>query len=248
MNCGYFSIEAIGSPYNYFYDGEWYYERARGLSGLSGIDGFLKKIGKKLKKVAKKRLKVIKKVAKKTAKIAKKGAKLGVKALKKVGKATVKFIHKALPVVNTALAFIPGVGWAVAAALTVAEMGMNYAKKKYDQKKARELAKKLNQKKTVPVTPAKPVTPVSAAPRKVKVNPVLKVNKPVASSASRKVTRIQPVDEVNSQPAKRTVQYLTVADLMKIQTAVQRQTVSPEYVAALANKEVYGSLSQILRS
>jgi hypothetical protein len=248
MNCGYFSIEAIGSPYNYFYDGEWYYERAKGLSGLSGIDGFLRKIGKKLKKVAKKGLKVVKKVAKKTAKIVKKGAKLYVKALKTVGKATVKFIHKALPVVNTALAFFPGVGWAVSAALTVAEMGMNYAKKKYDQKKARELAKKLNQKKTLPVTPAKPVTPANAGSRKVKVNPVLKVNKPAASSAPMQAARVQPVDEVYSQPEKRRAQYLTVADLMKIQTAVQRQTVSPEYVAALANKEVYGSLSQILRS
>lgn len=224
MNYGYFSIEAIGSPYDYFFDGDSYYERATGLSGLRGIDGFLKKIGKKIKKVHKKAVKTVKKVHKKV-----------VKVTKKVAKGAIKVIQKALPIVNTALSFVPGIGWAVSAALTVAEMGLTAAKKSYDKKKAREQAKKLNAMTTQPVSPANKVNKVTTT-----------VKQPLTNGRAVKLTK---VERVNAQPIpQEPIEYLTVNDLMKIQTAVQRNVITPDKVAALTHNQVNESLLQILRS
>lgn len=224
MNHGYFSIEAIGSPYNYFFDGLYYYERAKGLAGLKGIDGFLKRIGKKIKKVTKKAVKTVKKVTKKA-----------VKVTKKVAKGAIKVIQKALPIVNTALAFVPGVGWAVSAALSVAEMGLTAAKKSYDRKKAREQAKKLNAMTTQPVSPAK------------KVNKVTTASQPLTNG--NRAVKLTKVERVNAEAIpQKPIEYLTVNDLVKIQRAVQRDVITPDKVAALTQNQVNESLLQILRS
>lgn len=215
MNHAYFAPEAIGSPYNYFFDGTWYYERAYGLGSLGALDGWLKRIGRGLKKAVKKVGNGVKKVAKKVGKV-----------VKKVGKVAVKVIKKALPIVNTALSFIPGVGWAVKAGLTLAEEGLKAVDRAKKRKELRAEAARLNKARTIPVKKANPVMPVN--------NPGENENK------KPKTTIVQPV--AKTQPV------FTTMDYIKIQRAVQKDRVTPDQVAALTRKQVNESLMQILNS
>jgi len=142
----YYSPDAIGSTASLFTDGVNVFERVHQLGNLGALDGWLKKIGRKLGKG-------IKKVARKTFKV-----------VKKVAKVSMKVVKKALPIVNTALTFVPGVGWAAKAALTVAEMGFEA----HDRAKARKHHKKqmaeLNARITKPVKPVRPVQRIDKAP------------------------------------------------------------------------------------
>jgi hypothetical protein len=145
----YFSPEAIGSPYQFFTDGRLYYQRAHGLGNLGKLDGWLRRIGKKIKKVAKKAIKSVGK-----------NLKTVVKVVKKIQKIGFKLIKKALPIINTALTFVPGAGWMVKAALTAAEMGVKAIDKAKKRKKLRQQAAELNRKTTIPAKPAQPLNPV----------------------------------------------------------------------------------------
>nr|WP_321453581.1 hypothetical protein [uncultured Carboxylicivirga sp.] len=155
----YYAPDAIGSLASIFTDGTYVYERVHQMGSLGALDGWLKRIGKKLKKT--------------------------FKVVKTVAKVSMKVVKTALPIVNTALTFVPGVGWAAKAALTVAEEGI----KAIDKAKARKQAKarenlkrkmaELNAKTTKPVKPVKPVrqvqrvnkAPISQTINQVKLTP-----------------------------------------------------------------------------
>jgi hypothetical protein len=163
----YYAPDAVGSLASIFTDGTYVYERVHQLGSLGALDGWLRRIGKKLKRGVKK------------------FAKGAVKVAKKVGKVTMKVVRKALPIINTALTFIPAVGWAAKAVLTAAELGI----KAHDKHKARKMAKakanlkrkmaELNAGTTKPVRPAKPVQRVDKAPISQTINKV-------------KLTRVKP--------------------------------------------------------
>ncbi|WP_075603108.1 hypothetical protein [Saccharicrinis aurantiacus] len=201
----YYAPDAVGSPASVFTDGDYWYERVHQLGSLGALDGWLKRIGKRIKKGIKKVGKGIKKVAKKSFKI-----------LKKVSKVAGKVIRKALPIVNTALTFIPGVGWAAKAALTAVEIGLNAYDKAKARKKAKRvkaMVKKMNAKTTRLAKKAKPVSRVNKAPmtqnKKVSVTPV-------------------------SLPPP---QY-SALDFMKINAVVNRDKVGVDDVIAIVNKQL----------
>jgi hypothetical protein len=234
----YFAPEAIGSPYDYFTDGRYYYQRIQGFGALGGLDGWLKrvfkkakkavrKVGRKVRKVAKKGFRVAKKVAKKGFKLAKKGLKTYGKLMKKTAKTWVKVIHKALPVVNTALSFVPGVGWVAKAALTAAEMGLNAAMRAKKRRAQRKQMAKLNKAKTTLVTK------VNKANRLKAINPV----------AARKTA--VPVQSISQPPVRRAPVY-TMNDFIKINKAVAKDRMSPAQVAAITKHKVDQNLQSIL--
>jgi len=220
----YFSPEAVGSPYVYFTDGRYYYQRVQGLGSLGKLNGWLKRVFKKVKKTVRKVGRGIRKGVKKVGKIAKKGLKTYGKLMKKTAKTWVKVIHKALPVINTALTFVPGVGWAAKAALTAAEIGMNAAMRAKKRRQQRKEMALLNSKKTIPVKKAQKVNPVKA------VKPVSK-----------------PVQPLNSQPVKRAPVY-TIKDFIKINNAVakDKDQLTPAQVAAITKHKVDQNLAAIL--
>ncbi len=142
----YYAPEAVGSLASIFTDGKNWYERVHNIGSLGALDGWLKKIGKRIKKVAKKSWKVV----------------------KKVGRGAVKVLKKVLPIASTVLSFVPGVGWAASAALMAAEMGINAADKAIEKNRKKKLKKKLqkqmkelNSKTTRLAKPATKVTPVN---------------------------------------------------------------------------------------
>lgn len=235
----YFAPEAVGSPYDYFTDGRYYYQRVQGLGSLGALNGWLKrvfkkakkavrKVGRKVRKVAKKGIRVAKKVAKKGFKLAKKGLKTYGKLMKKTAKTWVKVIHKALPVVNTALSFVPGVGWVAKAALTAAEMGLNAAMRAKKKREQRRQMAKLNKAKTTLVTKAQ------------KVNAVKRVSKPAKA-----FNQAMPVQSVSRPPVKRAPVY-TINDFIKINKAVAKDRMTPAQVAAIAKHKVDQNLQTIL--
>jgi len=101
--------------------------------GLAGIDGWFSKITKPFKKV----VKVVKKVHKPLRKVLSKGWRLHKKITAPVRKVVKKYAGVIAPVA----AFIPVVGWAVAAALTVVAI----KEKKKKAKSAAEAAELENQ-------------------------------------------------------------------------------------------------------
>jgi len=183
----YFSPEAVGSPYVYFTDGRYYYQRVQGLGSLGKLNGWLKRVFKKVKKTVRKVGRGIRKGVKKVGKVA-----------RKVGKVAVKVIHKALPVINTALTFVPGVGWAAKAALTAAEIGMNAAMRAKKRRQQRKEMALLNSKKTIPVKKAQKVNPVKA------VKPVSKPVQPLNSQPVKRapVYTIKDFIKINNAVAK----------------------------------------------
>lgn len=217
----YFAPEAVGSPYDYFTDGRYYYQRIQGLGALGGLNGWLKRVFKKAKRAVRKVGRGIRKGVKKVGKGIKKGLKKVGKVAKKVGKVAVKVIHKALPIVNTALSFVPGVGWVAKAALTAAEIGMNAVMRAKKRKAKRRKMAKLNQMKT------------SLAKK------VQKVNRLKAVNPASKTTLVQ------APPVRRAPVY-TAQDFMKINRAVAKDRMSPAQVAALAKHKVDQNLQSIL--
>jgi len=151
----YYAPDAVGSLSDYFTDGEYMYTRVHGLGQLGALDGWLRRIGRKIKRGVKKIGKKIKKAAKKTWKV-----------VKKVGGKALTVIRKALPIVSTVLSFVPGVGWVAGAALMAAEMGLNAMHKAQLRKKRRKQMKALNKRKTTPVTPVKKVNPFTPGVKK----------------------------------------------------------------------------------
>ena len=210
----FYAPDAIGSDAGYFFDGVYMYERVHGLGTLNGLHGWLRRIGRKLKKGFRKLGKGIKRIAKKAW-----------KGVKKVGKVAFKVIKKALPIVNTALTFIPGVGWAAKAALTVAEMGtkaIDKAKKRKLKRRRKRLlqqAKALNKRTTRLAKPAKPINPVS---------------NPVSTKVIRKVQ------------VKKPAPIFTALDFIRINEAVNRNKVKPEQVAQLARQFHQDRLQTVL--
>lgn len=166
----YYAPDAVGSLASIFSDGTYMYERVHNLGSLGALDGWLKRIGRKLRKG-------IKKVGKKAFKV-----------MKKVHKVTMKVVRKALPIVSTVLSFVPGVGWAASAALMAAEMGLKaydkYKSKKDKRKAARKaLRKKMAELNAKTTTPAKPVK---------RVNPIQRVDMAPISQTIKKV-QLTPV-------------------------------------------------------
>ncbi len=212
----YFAPEAVGSPYQYFTDGRYYYQRIRGLGALGALDGWLKKVWRKTKKVVRSVGRGVRKGVKKVGKVA-------GKVVKKVGKVAVKVIKTALPIVNTALTFIPGVGWAAKAVLTAAEMGMSAIDRAKKRKKLQREAAALNRKTTRPVKPAHPLKPVTA------------MAAPVPSPAP--APKPAPV---NRAPV------FTANDFIKINRAVTRDRLLPDQVATLTRAQVNQNLHTML--
>jgi hypothetical protein len=184
----------------------------------------VRKVGRKVRRGVKKGFKTVKKVAKKGFKLAKKGLKTYGRLMKKTAKTWVKVIHKALPVVNTALSFVPGVGWVAKAALTAAEMGLNAAMRAKKRKARRRKMARLNKKKTTLVKKVQKVNQLKA------VNPIQK---------RKKVVPIQ------APPVRRAPVY-TAQDFMKINRAVAKDRMSPAQVAALTKHKVDQNLQSIL--
>nr|WP_321405872.1 hypothetical protein [uncultured Carboxylicivirga sp.] len=201
----YYAPDAIGSTATLFTDGVNVFERVYQLGNLGALDGWLKKIGRKIGKG-------IKKVAKKSFKV-----------IKKVAKVTMKVVKKALPIVNTALTFVPGVGWAAKAALTVAEMGL----KAHDKAKARKQAKarenlkrkmaELNARTTTPVKPVKPVRPV----QRIDKAPISQTN-----------------NQVKLTPKKPAPPQYTGMDFMRINAAVRKDKPGVDDVINIVRNQV----------
>lgn len=231
----YYAPDAVGAPERYFFDGIYVYERVH-VGGLGALDGWLKRIGKKIKKGFKKVKKRVRKhvskvksrVKRHIRKVKRIHRKVG-KGLKKFGKKALKVVHKALPIVNTVLTFVPGVGWAAKAALTAAEIGLNAYYKHKDKKAAKRALKKLEAKKR------------AALKRQMK------------SLNSRKTTPVKPVKRVvaankPTQPTSQVV-YRTIYtpnDYLKIQNAVTKGRLSPAQVAAYMKFQSNKQLQTIL--
>jgi hypothetical protein len=86
--------------YRFAFDGIYAYEALSSLNGLNGK----RKIGRFFKRIG--------------------------KGLSKISKKVYKVAKKVIPVASAIATFIPGVGWAVKAGLSAAEMAINYADKK----------------------------------------------------------------------------------------------------------------------
>jgi len=206
----YYAPDAVGSLASIFTDGTYMYERVHQMGALGALDGWLRRIGKKFKKRVRKIGKGIKKFAKKSFKV-----------VKKVAKVAGKVIRKALPIVNTALTFIPGVGWAAKAALTAVELGI----KAYDKHKAKKMAKakanlkrqmaELNAKTTKPVKPVRPVQRVDKAPISQTIN-----------------------NQVKLRPIKPAVPQYSAMDFMRINAAVNRDKVKVDDVVNIVRNQV----------
>ncbi len=217
----YYAPDALGSPANYFFDGVHMYQRVQGLGSLGALHGWLKRIGRKVGKG-------LKKVAKGVVKIHKKAFKAVVKVTKVVTRAAIKIIAKALPIVNAALTFFPGIGWVAKAVLTVAEMGFKAGDKAIDKavKKAkakrnlRNQMKAMNSKKTTLAKPATAVKPVSQV-------------KQVQQVSEHQVTADEPIPKIRLTP---TPPVYTVGDFMKINEAVNKNQATPDQVAMLVNQ------------
>lgn len=166
----YYAPDAVGSLSEFFTDGDYMYTRVHGLGDLGSLHGWLRRIGRKIRRGVKKIGKKIKKVAKKTW-----------KAVKKVGGKVLTVIRKALPIVSTVLSFVPGVGWVASAALMAAEMGLNAMHKAQLRRKRRKQMKALNARKTTPVTPV------------TKVNPLKKVGKTSSPKVDKEPVQSTPV-------------------------------------------------------
>ncbi len=218
----YFAPDAVGSDASYFFDGAYMYERVHGLGSLGALHGWLRRIGKKIKKIGKKVVKLHKKIGKKVLKVA-----------KKVGKTALKVIHKALPIASTVLSFIPGVGWAASAALMAAQVGLDAwdksqkkkAKKRKAKKRVQQMIKVMNEKTTRLAKPAKAVTPIN------------RVDKP-----SKHEVFVKPVKMTT---VKRNPSY-SINDFIKINNAIQRNQVKPENVAALVQQVNQERLQRVL--
>ncbi len=112
----------------YVFDGVFLYEGLSSLTGLNG-KGRFKKFFRKIGK-----------------------------GIKKIGKFTFKVVKKAIPVASAVATFIPGVGWAVKAGLTVADIAVKKIKKRRGNK-----IKKLKKR------PSKKLRPISNQSRRNRI-------------------------------------------------------------------------------
>lgn len=213
----YYSPEAVGSPHTYFVDKNYMYERVHGLGSLGTLDGWLKRIGRKLKKVAKKAAKVVKKVAKTTAKV----------------------LRKVLPVVNTALTFVPGVGWAAKAALTAVEIGLNVAHKASLRRARRRKMKLLNSKRTRPVKKVTPVNRTGSNGANQADRGAFHSNQADRNLSARHRTQKQAI-RIPRPPV------YTTKDFIKINKAVTRDALTPQKILALSRTQYNQSLEKAL--
>jgi hypothetical protein len=166
----YYSPEAVGSLAGYFFDGEYMYERVHGLGSLGALDGWLKRIGRKIRR----------------------GVKKGLKAVGKVAKKGLKLIKKAIPIVSTALTFIPGAGWVAKAGLSLAEAGISA----YDKHRAKRRKRKANKLKRLKAVKAAQQRLRDAVAQKVK-SPSVRVT-PVRVAPPPKVYTVQDFIRINN--------------------------------------------------
>jgi len=210
-NTLYYSGEVVGSPNQIFFDGLDYYTR---LSGLNGLDGWLKKIGRSIGKTFKQAGNQVKKIGRKS-----------LKAVTKVTMKSLPVIHKALPIVNTALTFVPGVGWAAKAGLTALEIGLDVymanQKKKEAQKKAQN----------------------KAQAQKVIVNKAIKLKrvKPLENKRNDEESYQQ-----KQRPVEKSLPRYTGMDYFRIQKAVNKDRLTPNQVANLLQQERKKTISKVL--